>query len=125
MRLRILISILAVLLVLLQYRLWVGDGGLGDLHRLRGEVKSQQATNERVKERNRALAGEVKDLKHGLEAIEERARSELGMVKKDETFYQVVDGKPATKSATPPAQKQAPAQTPPESEAPAQTKAQP
>ena len=123
MRLRVLISILAVLLVLLQYRLWVGDGSLGDLHRLRGEVKAQQATNDQIKERNRALAGEVKDLKHGLAAIEERARSELGMVKKDETFYQVVDGKAAAKPTTPPAQKQAPAQTPPE--APAQTKAQP
>jgi len=123
MRLRILIAVLAVLLVLLQYRLWVGDGSLGDLHRLRGEVKAQQATNEQLKERNRALAGEVKDLKQGLEAIEERARSELGMVKKDETFYQVVDGKAAAKTAPPPAQKPAPPQTPPAS--PVQTKAQP
>ncbi len=119
MRLRILIGILAVLLVLLQYRLWVGDGSLGDLHRLRQQVKAQETTNARLKERNRALAGEVKDLKHGLAAIEERARTELGMVKKDETFYQVVDGTSAPKSKTPdtaqkPAQSAPPAQTPPQ-----------
>jgi cell division protein FtsB len=123
MRLRVLISILAVLLVLLQYRLWVGDGSLGDLHRLRGEVKAQQATNDQIKERNRALAGEVKDLKQGLAAIEERARSELGMVKKDETFYQVVDGKRTTKAA--PADNTVPPVQASPASPPVQTKAQP
>lgn len=89
---RWLIAILVVLLVLLQYRLWAGDGSVLEVHRLRHAVHEQQLTNRKLKERNEALAGEVKDLKHGLDAIEERARSELGMVKKGETFFQVVEG---------------------------------
>ena len=89
---RWLTGLLLILLVLLQYRLWVGDGGLSDVRRLRQAVQQQKLTNKELRERNQALAGEVKDLKHGLDAIEERARTELGMVKQGETFYQVVEG---------------------------------
>jgi cell division protein FtsB len=42
-------------------------------------------------DRNRGLAAEVQDLRAGYTAIEERARAELGMVKKDETFFHVVE----------------------------------
>ena len=52
------------------------------------ELKEQ---NQRLGERNRALAAEVLDLKKGLEAVEEKARREMGMVKEGETFYQIVD----------------------------------
>jgi cell division protein FtsB len=88
---RWLALVLIVLFFVLQYKLWAGDGGLSDVHRLRQAVEEQKATNQKLLERNQALEGEVKDLKQGMEALEERARSELGMVKKDETFYQVVD----------------------------------
>jgi cell division protein FtsB len=47
-----------------------------------------------LQERNAALEAEVQDLKQGLEAVEERARSELGMIKKDETFFQIIEKKP-------------------------------
>ncbi len=55
------------------------------------EKQSILEENEALKERNDSLAAEVLDLKQGLDAIEERARSEMGMIKKDETFYQLVD----------------------------------
>ena len=42
-------------------------------------------------ERNEALYAEVLDLRKGQEAIEERARHDLGMIKKDETFFQVLE----------------------------------
>lgn len=82
---------LAVLLALLQYVLWFGDGGLRDLWQLESQVTEQQAENERLNQRNDALAAEVKDLKTGLEAVEARARLELGMIKEEEVFYQVID----------------------------------
>lgn len=62
-----------------------------DVWRLENAIAKQTAENAHLKERNQALIAEVDDLKQGLEAIEERARSDLGMIKKNETFYQVVD----------------------------------
>jgi cell division protein FtsB len=81
---------LLALLVLLQYRLWLGDGGMREVATLRKEIEVQQAENDTLRERNRTLAAEVQDLKKGTVAIEERARTDLGMVGQRETFYQVV-----------------------------------
>lgn len=93
-----LIAILVLLFVTLQVKLWVGDGSLADANHLAEEVKQQQEKNKILKERNHSLQAEVRDLKKGLEAVEERARSELGMIKKkNETFYQIVEEKPARK----------------------------
>jgi len=86
------ISILLVLLlVLLQYRLWIGNGSMTDVHHLEQAKQVQIEENEQLQERNQSLAAEVHDLKNGYEAIEERARSEMGMIKNDETFYQVIN----------------------------------
>lgn len=86
-----LIVILLVLLALLQYRLWVGDGSLAEVWHLSERVRAQQDENEALGQRNQLLEAEVRDLKEGLDAIEERARHELGMVKKGEVFYLVVE----------------------------------
>jgi len=88
---RTVIGILIVLLLLLQYRLWVGEGSLAEVHALRKEVQVQNAELEKMQQRNNALRAEVRDLKKGLDAIEERARSELGMIQNKEEFYQIVD----------------------------------
>ena len=88
---RWVVPILLVALAALQYRLWVGEGSLGEITLLRRQIAEQRAEMERLKERNRALQAEVDDLKGGLEAIEERARTEMGMVKPGEVFYQLVE----------------------------------
>ena len=88
---RWLIGLLIALLVLLQYKLWVGDGSLADVWNLYQQVEAQKEENRQLRERNQALEAEVADLKQGLEAIEERAREELGMVRDDETFYQIIE----------------------------------
>lgn len=95
---RWLTALLLVLLLFLQYRLWLGQGGLGDMRHMKREVATQQEKNTGLAARNRVLEAEVADLKHGQAAIEERARTELGMVKKGETFYQIVAGKDAPQS---------------------------
>lgn len=79
------------LVLLLQYSLWFGNGGLLRVWQLNQSVEKQKAENAELKERNEALEAEVRDLKKGLEAIEERARTDLGMIKKDETFFQVIE----------------------------------
>ena len=88
---RWIIGLLITLLVLLQYKLWVGDGSLAEVLDLYQQVEMQKDENRQLRERNQALEAEVQDLKQGLEAIEERAREELGMIKDDETFYQIIE----------------------------------
>jgi len=95
---RLIIGILLVLLLLLQYRLWVGEGSLAEVSNLQREIAAQQQELAKLRQRNRALQAEVQDLKQGLEAIEERARSELGMIKEGETFYQVIEPEQAVSS---------------------------
>jgi cell division protein FtsB len=87
---KILAAVLLALLLVLQYRLWLGDGGMREVAVLRKAIEQQQAENDLLRERNRTLAAEVQDLKKGTTAIEERARTDLGMVGQRETFYQVV-----------------------------------
>jgi cell division protein FtsB len=93
---------LVLVLVLLQYRLWLGDGGMREVHQLRADIEVQRQQNRELKERNRTLAAEVQDLKKGTVAIEERARTDLGMVGRGETFYQVVEPKPVVQPAPAP-----------------------
>ncbi len=94
----LLIGLLLLILLVLQYRLWVGEGSLAEVHSLRNRIDQQKATLERLRQRNRALQAEVDDLKEGLEAIEERARSELGMIREGEVFYQVIEPAPEDSS---------------------------
>lgn len=86
-----IIAILLVLFVILQYKLWLGGGGIPEILQLQEEVEGVQLQVNGLKERNSSLEAEVQDLKKGLDAIEERARSELGMIRKNETYYQVID----------------------------------
>ncbi|NBC12532.1 MAG: cell division protein FtsB [Gammaproteobacteria bacterium] len=82
---------LLLLLVLLQYRLWVGEGSIKELHALRAQIEEHREELQRLEARNLALAAEVEDLRTGLEAIEDRARSELGMIQRGEVFLQVIE----------------------------------
>lgn len=93
-----LLALLLLVLAGLQYKLWWGEGGLGEARALQQRVSEQRTENARLQQRNDALEAEVEDLKSGEAAVEDRARSELGMIKPGETFYRVVEpeaGKPA------------------------------
>lgn len=111
MRLLGVLVLLALLLAALQYKLWFGNGGQGEVVALQAQVMAQQTENAKLQARNDALAAEVADLKSGGEAVEERARSELGLVKPGETFYRVIDHA-AVQSAPPRAAEPAPAPAP-------------
>ena len=86
-----LMSALVLVLVVLQYKLWLGEGSVTQLRELEAQVDVQKQENLALAERNQVLEGEVLDLKTGLDAVEERARSEFGMVKEGETLFIVVD----------------------------------
>ncbi len=92
---KVLAAVLAALIVLLQFALWLGKGGWLRVWDMDRQVQAQKDQNAKAQKRNAALDAEVRDLKQGLEAVEERARYELGMVKPDEVFFQVLEPKPA------------------------------
>lgn len=87
---RLLAVIVAFLLVLIQYPLWLGKGGWFHLWGLNRQLAAQEQQNEMLYERNRRLAKEVQDLKDGSEAIEEYARFEMGMIQQGEYFVQII-----------------------------------
>lgn len=93
-------AILAVLIVLVQYPLWLGEGGWLAVRVGGNKLKTQEALNQRLRERNESLLAEVSDLKQGHDAIEERARSELGMIAPDEIFIRVLAGSASETPAT-------------------------
>ena len=96
---RTLTLVLAGLIALIQYPLWLGKGSWLRVWEVDQQIRAQRDTNRQLKARNDGLEAEVRDLKLGLEAIEERARSELGMIRNDEIFFQVLE--PARTAAEP------------------------
>lgn len=100
---RLLTLAVAVLLVLIQYPLWLGDGGWLRVWERERKLTEQMRKNEELRMRNAALEAEVRDLRDGTSAMEERARFELGMVGADEIFVQILDRpKPQTGTPAPP-----------------------
>jgi len=88
---KILITIIILLIIHLQYRLWWGDGSMREINAYQLRLDELKKQVQEKKERNDALYAEVLDLRKGQEAIEERARDELGMIKEGETFFQVLE----------------------------------
>lgn len=90
LRARWTLSALAILVLVMQAKLWLSDDGYRKTRELRQAVAEQRQQNQLLKERNEALEAEVLNLKNGHEAAEERARTDLGLIGRNETFYQVV-----------------------------------
>ena len=88
---RWLLGILLLILVFLQYRLWIAEGSLAEQKRLERQVEEQTAINQALRERNAVLEREVLELQTGNSGVEQRAREQLGLVREGETFYQFVE----------------------------------
>lgn len=88
---RVVLGVLILLLLAMQWRLWIADGGIAHTHRLKQQAQGMRDENEALRARNAALDAEVRDLGEGTAAIEARARTTLGMIKDGETFYLVVN----------------------------------
>jgi cell division protein FtsB len=86
-----LIAFLALITAALQYRLWLGDGGVSEYKETLGRIEELRQEGEQRRARNAAVAADVADLRDGTDAIEERARHDLGLIKPGETFVQVYE----------------------------------
>jgi cell division protein FtsB len=92
----------ALLIVALQYPMWLGKGGWLQVREYDRQLAAQREANAKLKARNDALDADVRDLKTGYEAIEERARAELGMIRQDEVLFQIQSGGAGVKPAAKP-----------------------
>ena len=101
---RLITLALAALLLLIQYPLWLGKGGMLAVSDLKDQVELAQVKFDQLKARNAKLESEVRDLREGTGAVEERARLELGMIKQNEIFVQVLrkDEQPTESMTVPP-----------------------
>ena len=86
------------LLMLLQYRLWFGEGGINERQSLEAQVANDSAENQRLTQRNEALADRVIELQNGQEMLEAVAREDLGLVREGEEFILFIDEKSEEKS---------------------------
>ena len=88
---RIIIVILILALLGLQYKLWLGEGGVFQWRHLEQKIAVQTQENNKLLRRNKGIEADILGLKSGDQALEEEARYALGMVKDDETYYQFVE----------------------------------
>ena len=84
-------ALIILLIVLLQARLWAGEGSLVQAWQLQEQIEHQEEVNDNLSARNDELFAEVGNLGEGSRAVEERARVNLGMIREDETFFLVVE----------------------------------
>ena len=101
---RLFSLLLVVLIALVQAELWFGSGGFPRVIGLRGELATQDAHNEKLRDTNARLAAEMADLRNGLEMVEERARIELDMIREGEILVAGIQPVPpaAAAAAAPP-----------------------
>lgn len=83
-------TIMVVLIIFLQVRLWVGEGSYAQVWQIDQKIEAQKAENATLSARNDRLYAEVRNLRSGRSATEERARQDLGLIRDDETFFLVV-----------------------------------
>ena len=90
---KFLTFIFVILILVLQYPLWLGKGGWLNVISLQKQIDQQLKVNELIKSENDILLAVVQDLKNGTDVIEGKARYDLGLIKKNETFFLIIDKK--------------------------------
>jgi len=90
---KFLTFIFVIFILALQYPLWLGKGGWLNVISLQKQIDQQLKVNELIKSENDILLAVVQDLKNGTDVIEGKARYDLGLIKKNETFFLIIDKK--------------------------------
>ncbi|WP_417517600.1 septum formation initiator family protein [Marinobacter sp.] len=88
---KLLWAFMVVLILLLQVRLWIGEGSFAQVWTLEKSIAEQREENAELATRNERLYAEVRNLRNEQGAVEERARMNLGLIRNDETFFLVVE----------------------------------
>lgn len=86
---RIIALVLLVLLVLIQYPLWWGQGSERGLQELRIQLVKQKQANENVLAQINQLQVEAASLREGKDALEARARLHMNMIRENEVLFRL------------------------------------
>ena len=87
---KILGIVFVVLIIILQYRIWMGDNGMPEIEKLELQITEQSEQNRLLQEQNEMLRKEIQALRKNPELLEEIAREQLGLIKPNETFYRII-----------------------------------
>lgn len=90
MKSKSILAILVILLIVLQYRLWLGKNSIADYDKMQAQIEDLETQNASLRQRNQLLRADIDDLQLGIESMEERARNELGLIKEGEVFYRIL-----------------------------------
>jgi len=81
-------AVLLAVFGLLQYKLWMGQGGLLEQSELRRQIQAQAQIIQTLRQENEVLQSEVIALSSDA-GLEEAARLNLGAKRPDETYIRV------------------------------------
>lgn len=85
------IFVLSIFLIVLIYKIMLGDINYNNYKKLKNEVKVIIKENKKYSEEINVLKSEIINFKKNSRfVIEEKARNELGLTKEKETFYQIL-----------------------------------
>jgi cell division protein FtsB len=84
---KLIIPVFTIILLGLQYRMWIGDGGLMTIHRYHQQVDELTSQAQTIENDNQQKALQINQLRTSIQAVESLARRDLGMIAKGETFF--------------------------------------
>ncbi len=88
---KITIILLMIISVVLQFKLWFRPDGMRGIMKINAEIRQQETELDNLRNRNTQLLNHITLLKQNPNTIEEHARVVFGMIKKDETYYRVIE----------------------------------
>src|SRR5690606_28571564 len=84
-------AILVVLILLLQVRMWIGEGSFAQGWSLENSIAEQRAEDAGLAARNDRRYAEVRNQRNEQRAAEERARMDRGLIRDGETCFVVAE----------------------------------
>lgn len=97
---KILFLVLVVVIIVFQYELWYGRGGIYDSKSLEKLISHQQQANQQLQQRNDLVVSHLQELKGSKELLEARARKELNLIRPNELLLIIPNDNSLTKSST-------------------------
>jgi cell division protein FtsB len=84
---KFIIPFFIIMLLGLQYRMWVGDGGLMTVHSYHQQITELTGKAEKIEFQNQHTNLQITQLRNTIDAVESLARRDLGMIVKGEEFF--------------------------------------